>query len=66
MNPMQPQTQPYRQPSSVILNRLADIGPGVDPSHDREEVLTALKEGRDIPERAVDVIVDRLLKELSW
>ena len=57
---------PTRKPTRVVLNRLADVSFGRPTAHDRSAVLQAVAEGRDIPERTVDAIVDKLLKELSW
>jgi hypothetical protein len=33
---------------------------------ERHAVRTAVADGRDVPERALDHVVDRLLKELTW
>ena len=33
---------------------------------ERRAVRAAVAEGRDVPERALDHVVERLLKELTW
>lgn len=55
-----------RKPSRVIFNRLTVANAGRPSAPERDAVIQAVQEGRDLPERAVDIIVDRLLKELSW
>ncbi|HEV7301808.1 MAG TPA: hypothetical protein VGN72_20905 [Tepidisphaeraceae bacterium] len=53
--------------SHIILRTLA-ARPGEQrpTAAERAAVRQAVEEGKDIPERAVDTIVDRLMKELSW
>lgn len=38
----------------------------VSARHDFEAARSAWKEGRDSQDRAIDFVVDQLLKELSW
>ncbi len=53
-----------RQPARVILNTLAKQHTATDT--EKSAVRQAVLEGRDVPDRAMDKIVDRLMKELSW
>lgn len=53
-----------RKPMQIILNTLARQS-AATPA-EVAAVRRAVLEGRDVPERAMDVIVDRLMKELSW
>ena len=53
--------------SHIILRTLAARPGEHRPTNaERAAVREAMAEGKDIPERAVDAIVDRLIKELSW
>ena len=40
--------------------------PGAFSASEREAVRAARRDGRDVDERAIDHVVDRLLRELTW
>jgi hypothetical protein len=53
--------------SRIILRTLAAAPePHRPTAAERSAVYEAAAKGKEIPERAVDAIVERLLKELSW
>jgi len=52
------------KPARVILNTLAR--PHSATEAEKAAVRQAVLEGKDVPDRAMDKIVDRLMKELSW
>ena len=63
---MQTLSTPSSKPATIILNTLAQAPANRPSDAEVAEVHLAVLEGREVPERVVDTIVDRLLKELSW
>jgi hypothetical protein len=56
------------KPARVVLRTLAGTrktSPGASPE-ERAAVLSVIRDGRDVSDRAMDVIVDRMLRELTW
>ena len=58
-----------RRRKPLILGTLRGAGersPQGFTTRERVAVRTASREGRDVAERSLDGVVDKLLKELSW